>query len=432
MKKSIVSQFNSQETVLVITSFPLHGSHSAHQEHFNAVGWHSEKTLVALSHKKKVVVLAEKIGNEKDMLLNKNLLVLRSWKKGDVFSLLKLIPTILTQFGSVKSLFIEFEFNVFGGIVPNLELLLILGLMRLLGKNITFEMHQVITDIKKLEKHINIKNPALQLFFNFGLAFYYWLVGHVTQSIIVFEEELRQRLSKFVRSEKIHTLSLAVMKQKTLEKAVARSILRLPQNKHIFMLFGFINGYKGIDIAIKNFIAHAPKDAVLLVAGGENPYLKTDVGYQLFYKSVVELIKSDKRIIHTGFVADSDVSTYFSAADQLILPYEVFMSASGPFSLSLAHETPVRISTQLARYAQSEDFAISMKEAHLDPSDLFFTLDSKTNMFTLDHNNELKEFTHVLSEKRSIRNVIEKYISVLFPSHHQFKIGFLRPAFPVQ
>lgn len=432
MKKSIVSQFNSQGTVLVITSFPLHGSHSAHQEHFNAVGWHSEKTLVALSHKKKVVVLAEKIGTEKDMLLNKNLLVLRSWRKGDIFSLLRLIPTILTQFGSVTSLFIEFEFNVFGGIVPNLELLFILGLMRLLGKKITFEMHQVITDIKKLEKHINIKNPALQLFFNCGLAFYYWLVGHVTQSIVVFEEELRQRLSKFVRPEKIHTLSLAVMKQKTLEKSVARSMLRLPQNKHIFMLFGFINGYKGIDVAIKNFIANGPKDAVLLVAGGENPYLKSEPSYQKFYKSVVSLIQSDKRIIHTGFVADADVSTYFSAADQLILPYEVFMSASGPFSLSLAHETPIRISSQLAQYAESEDFATAMKRAHVDPCDLFFTLDGTTNMFSMDHNKKLKQFVHILSEKRSMQNVIEKYISLLFPFHSQFKIGFLRPAFPVQ
>lgn len=432
MNIKTIRQFNTEDTVLVITSYPSYGKHLSHQQHFNAVGWHSEKTLLALSEHKKVVVLAEKIGKEKDLLINENLLVLRSWKKGDIFSILRLIPTILSQFNSVKSLFVEFEFNVFGGILPNLELLFILGLFRLAGKYITFEMHQVITDIKKLEKHINIKNPVVQMFFNYSLRLYYTLVGSISNEVIVFEEELRHRLSRFINPIKIHTLSLAVDHKKVSTQKIARAKLGLPQKKKIFMLFGFINGYKGMDKAITQFIAHAPKNSVLLVAGGENPYLIEDTKYQAFYKTITDLIATDKRIIHSGFVPDSEVSLYFAAADQLLLPYEVFMSASGPFSLALAHKTPVRMSDCLALYTESHDFTLSMNQAMLESKDLFFSLEDDGNMFKLQKNRKITRFVELIAEKRSMKQVIMHYVSILFPRNISYKIGFLHPALPVQ
>lgn len=415
--------FNSRDTVLVITSFPLHGVHSKYQENFNAVGWHSEKTLISISQTRKVVVLAEKIGKEKDILINKNLLVMRSWRKGNIFSIFRLLPSILMNFSAVKTVFVEFEFNVFGGILPNIEILFLLGLMRLMGKRVVFELHQVITDIKRLVKHINITNPILQTFFNLGLKGYYALVGLVSNSVVVFEEELKTRLSTYIPANKINTLSLAVIPGKRVNKIMARKKLGLDKKTFVYMLFGFINGYKGIDIAIKNYIKTAPKDSILLVAGGMNPYLKDDAKYVKFYNSIVELIKKDKRIIHTGFVKDSDVPTYFAAADELLLPYEVFMSASGPFSLALSYSTPVRLSESLGNYGHSSDFNQARKIAGLTYEDIFFPLTGE-HMFVQTKMAELAIFSNVLAQKRSMENVREQYESLFFPRDFYNTIPF--------
>jgi hypothetical protein len=92
---------------------------------------------------------------------------------------------------------------------------------------------------------------------------------------------------------------------------------------------------------------------------------------------VSELAKH-KHMTHTGFVPDEKVYLYYSAADLVVMPYEVFMSASGPFSRALAHQKPIILSEKLKDYTKSEDFKTAMQKAQVTQSDLYFSLSKKS------------------------------------------------------
>lgn len=419
--KNLIKSFNTPETLLVITSFPEVEKNTLAKKGFNAIGWHSERILKALAKKRNILVCAEEMGKSKDQAINKNLLVTRQWKKSNPLSFISLARFIF-RLSRIKSVFVQFEFNVFGGILPNLALITLLGLLRLTGRRVTFELHQVITDIAKLEKHIHITNPVLQKFFNMSLALFYRILGLVTSEIIVFEQELKNKLQDFIKADKITVLSLAVEKRKTLPIEKARKALKIPQDEFVVLLFGFINGYKGIDWILKTMRDLKGKKIRLLIAGGENPYLKDKPEYQAFYQSVLTQIKKHAYVTHNGFIPEEEITTYFSASDVLALPYEVFMSASGPFSHALMYEKPVLISERLADYSQSKDFQKALTISGLTTNDLVFTF---TRASLMGHINtartdrtyyaKLKLFVKTLGALRSMDSVSSVLDTLLFP-----------------
>jgi glycosyltransferase involved in cell wall biosynthesis len=416
MDKSL-QDFNTKDTVLVITSYPDRTDSKYGRKEFNAVGWHSTKTLSRLATHGKVLICAERHPKQKQgVLKKKNLLITRIWEKGNLFSFFSLLQFILRQ-TEIKSLFVQFEFNVYGGILPNLMLLAVLAIARLTGRKVTFEMHQVITDIALLAKHINITNPLAQAFFNAGLRVFYRVTGTVANTVIVFEEELKERLIRLgVTDQKIEVFSLSIDKKVKLNKSIARRKLGIPENEFVLMVFGFINGYKGIDWIIDNLKQTkklGKKPFRLLIAGGANPYLKDKPSYQAFYNSIVAAAGKHAHITHTGFIPDSDVSYYFSAADLVVLPYEVFMSASGPFSLSLSYGTPVILSEALTDYSKSSDFAHAMREAAITKNDIFFPLRKSALIKKLNSSannptylSNLTTFSETLATYRDSRAVV--------------------------
>lgn len=416
-----MNQFNLPNSLLVITSYPNPKNNKYGRRDLNAVAWHSEKTLKDLSNDRKIIVFAEKTNKEdKSFYANKNMYVNRIWSKTNHFSMFKIAVEAL-KLNYVKSIFIPFEFNVFGGTFHNLLFLIVLLFMKLNGKHIVIEIHQVIEDIKKLEKHINIVNPYVQKFYNFGLKMYYSLFGLLTNKVIVFEEELKTRLKRYIDEQKINVLSLGTVKNRITNQNYARKRLNLSKKEFLIMVFGYINGYKGLEFMIDSFKNSKIKNTKLIIAGGKNPYLKDKKFYQRFYKKIVTLAKSNKKIIQTGFIPDKKVSLYFSAVDLVILPYEVFMSASGPFSLALSYGKPVILSEKLIRYKESEDFKMTLKETNSNIKDVFFPLKKEALIKIINKTKNNKKyyerlvlFSKKLSEKRSSNKNIVKYKEILF------------------
>lgn len=282
--KHAFKQYNDPNTVLVITSFPNPKNGAFGKRQFNAVGEHSERRLPYLAKLRKVLVCADDIGTKKIFSPMDNMLVTRIWRKGDFISLISLAHFVLSQ-DKIKKILVQFEFNLMGGTIANLIFLSMLLVFRLFGKEITFEMHQVLLDIAKLEKHINIKNPLLQKFYNFGLRVFYRVTGRIVNQIIVFEQEMKNRLQAFVPESKIHVLCLSVDQQKVVEKKKARALINkdlmnsylskstsghpgasaigfykdsislsgfqndklIKKDEFVLLVFGYINGYKGID-----------------------------------------------------------------------------------------------------------------------------------------------------------------------------------------
>lgn len=417
--KDLIKNFNSENSLLVITSFPYKSNLSGISKGFNAVSWHSNKTLSQLSQAKKIIVCAEDIRPRKINALNKNLVVVGAWKKSKIFSFISLLSFILKQ-DKVSQILVQFEFNVFGGTIPNLCLISLLFVLKLLGKNITFELHQVIKDVGALEKHVNIKNYFVKKFLNFGLLFYYIAIGIVSKNVIVFEQELKDRLKNLISLNKIHILPLSVDRKVDVSREKAKQELKISKNKFTLLVFGFINGYKGIDWILKMSPLLKKQSVSIIVAGGKNPYLKDKSYYKHFYASIIKEAKKHSNVSLAGFVPDDQIQTYFAGADLVVMPYEVFMSASGPFSLAIEHRRPLILSNVLKNYQKTDDFKRAMNISGLKTNELFFKFNKYSLPYLVDkamknktYYTKLGKFSETLAELRSINYSILKLHSMV-------------------
>lgn len=119
-------------------------------------------------------------------------------------------------------------------------------------------------------------------------------------------------------------------------KREARLHLGLDQTKKIILFFGFIRQYKGLDILLRamQILKQQAQDIYLLVAG---EYYED----QAFYNNLInELAISDRLILKTDFIADSEVKYFLCAADAVIQPYRN-ATQSGVTPLAYHFEKPM-------------------------------------------------------------------------------------------
>ena len=116
-------------------------------------------------------------------------------------------------------------------------------------------------------------------------------------------------------------------------KVKARRELRLPENKFIYLFFGYIRKYKGVDIIIKAFQKKRPKNSILLIAGG---YWSNKER-----KEIEKLVGNDPDIIlHTEEIIGKSVQQHMAAADVVVLPYRK-ITTSGVLVLALTFGKPI-------------------------------------------------------------------------------------------
>lgn len=119
-----------------------------------------------------------------------------------------------------------------------------------------------------------------------------------------------------------------------ISEAEAREKLGLNRTERIVLFFGFIRKYKGLDLLIKAMSNPKLKDIKLMIAGefyeDEKPYL--------------DLIKeqniSDRIILKTQFIPDSEVKYYLCAANCIVQPYRN-ATQSGVTPLAYHFEKPM-------------------------------------------------------------------------------------------
>ncbi|MDP2649270.1 MAG: glycosyltransferase, partial [bacterium] len=289
---------------------------------------------------------------------------------------------------------------------------LLLGL-RIIGKRVILELHQVILDINCLSGHTNLrKNGFLSAFFNFALKIFFTAISLLANRIIVLEEELKNRLSRFVNASKITTLFIAISEKESISKEEARKTLDLNPKDFIILNFGFINWYKGTDWIIK---AVKDQKVNLIVAGGQSPTLKEKTHYQNFYQKIISTSETMSNVQVTGFVKDEDIPAYFVACDLVVLPYRAMMSSSGPLSLALSYQKPFILSSCLSGYFASADFRKSARLVDLAKEDLFFDLNYHTfkNKLKSLKITKLAKFSSNLAKMRSEKKLSRIYLKEL-------------------
>ncbi len=135
-------------------------------------------------------------------------------------------------------------------------------------------------------------------------------------AFIVMSNSVKNDLLKISPNAKYKFLEHPIYNQFSdkINKDIALQKLELDTSKKYILFFGFIRKYKGLDLLIKA-MKFLPNDIELIVAG--EVYGKFDE-----YQKLIEDENLIKRIhLFTNYIADNEVSIYFSASDACVLPY---------------------------------------------------------------------------------------------------------------
>jgi len=128
----------------------------------------------------------------------------------------------------------------------------------------------------------------------------------------------------------------------TLSRANARQQLGLPENAFVYLFFGQIAPYKGLEDLLAAFAKLNDETAWLVIVG---KVVQADYGAKL-----AALAQHPHIIYQPGFVPDEAVQLYFNAADVEVLPYQQ-ITTSGSILLAYSFGCPVIVP---ARGALSE------------------------------------------------------------------------------
>lgn len=109
-----------------------------------------------------------------------------------------------------------------------------------------------------------------------------------------------------------------------LSRAEARKKLGLKQKEKALLFFGLVREYKGLDILIE--ACNLLPEEYRIIAAGEN---YTDHNFE-----------SPRLLWENSFIPESDVGTWFNAADIVVLPYRR-ASQSGIAQIALAFRKPM-------------------------------------------------------------------------------------------
>jgi glycosyltransferase involved in cell wall biosynthesis len=439
--KNLYQKYNTQGSLLVISSYPEPGSIYGAKK--DALAGFTKNRLLPLSkrlktQKGKVVVLSD-YSNKPNIYQDKNILVIRCYKRNTPLSFIKMLG-VISKFTQVKNILIEFEFATFGAIFTTVFFPIFLSLLKALGKNTTIELHQVLTDLSNLSGHIgHTKNSFRTTIFNTGLKLFYKSLLILSNNVLVLEQELKNRLDALLPTNKVAVLPHGVDKQvKRISKKTARYILNISKKDFVVLNFGFVTWYKGTDLLIKAFSQQelkSQKNMQLIVAGGESFNQKDKPHYQKFYQKTKSIALQNKNINITGFVDEKQIPLYFAAADLVVLPYRTFMSSSGPLSLTLSYKKPFILSNPLKEYLKSPDINQAMEKLGLEPQDILFAVNTKAiaqkiKLAKKAHNlKKFKSLATSLSHSRSYNNLSFKQVELIDHKPQPKNFNILLPTF---
>ena len=437
MKNNIFKKYNSEDTLLVISSYPK--KDETYSKGVCAVSSFTKNTLSGLKKHnpgKKIVVLT--------MILNKpavyeedDVLVVRCFKRNNPLSYINILKNAF-KFNKVKTTLIEFEFASYGNTFATAMISPLTWALRLMGKNITMVIHQVLFDLKKVAGHIGISaNNPKTFVLNVGLKLFYKTLTMPVANIVVLEDEFKQRLESLIGKGKVEVIPHGVdfnITHRISSKKAIENRLNIKRNDFVILYFGYLTWYKGVDFlikALKDVKTLNGRKIKLVVAGGPSFTQENKAHYQKFLEIVNHLQKQSKNALITGFVDEKDITPIFDASDLVVFPYRTFMSSSGPLSLTLSHKKPFILSKKLELFLNSKDVKEAIEYAGIKKEDILFDLNTNSLVNTIKNASSTKnhkkmiKFSKALGQERSFVSLALLYGNILSKAK-EFK---LNPAF---
>ena len=396
---TLINKYNKKNRLIIISEYTPSIKGSTGLARF------ASNTAESLGNK--LIIITNRAKDQDEISESDDNLLIRCFEKNRFLTFFNIFAYLL-RLNKVKTVLFEFEFASYGNIFVVGLLPLLVLLMKIIGKKVFFALHQVTDDLKRLNRHLGLaKNSPFLSLLNIGLGLFYWILGLLSEKVIVLEEEFKSRLSKFIKEDKILLIPHGVESLKALDNFKTRREMKLGRKDFVILVFGYIAWYKGLDRLIEVF-NHIPatfqgKRVKLVIAGG---YSQAQAGrdhYERHFQSVMEKARGNKRVIVTGFVPEDKIKDYYSVADLCLAPYREFVSSSGPLSLALSFQKPVILSQELRDYKKSADFKKALSMAKLHDEELFIEISAES----------LKQVVQRLTAKPSYKKKLVLFSSSL-------------------
>ena len=265
-----------------------------------------------------------------------------------------------------------------------LEGVILVSLYRMFGKTIVYTAH-------------NIQPKGRNSAFTYLLFYFiYRTTNHIVCHTTTMRTTLlaRYKISRAKVSVIRHGLNFSVPVL-PIEQMEARGCLGIDPGARVLLIFGKIQRYKGIDLALQalNRLPQTADRWVLLVVGGgdnnDEGYLKTLQDY-VHKENLASAVK-----FYTHFVPDKDIGLFFQAADLLLLPYREGEFQSGVLFLAYRFGLPVIVS-DVGSLAEDVEHAVT---------GLVFRSEDPLDLAT-----RIEEFYRELHRRPDLRQQIQRYV----------------------
>lgn len=353
----------------MVSVFPQRGfGHSG----TSGVASYTKNLVSFLSRYCGIFVFADKSSNVDSVYFENGVWVNRCWRRGLLYPF-QVFQSAWKRRANVDVLHVQHEYFLFGGAFSALLFPFLLLLLKRLGRPLVVTFHHVVP-LNVISEEFLKDNMigGVPFILRLGIFTLTRVIANVADVLVVHEEFFKQVLFNEygVDANKVWVIPHGVEEPSSIINSDrAKEILGV-SGKRVLLFFGYITGYKGIELLIDTFdFLKNDESYVLFIAGGEHPRLKGKRKYQEYLRRLKErAAKVSDRIIFTGFVPEDMIPVYFSAADLVIFPYKSVFSSSGPISLAMQYKKPLLISKHLRRI-------IRIKDAWFDGNDLSYKIE---------------------------------------------------------
>ncbi|MFN8346177.1 MAG: glycosyltransferase [Spirosomataceae bacterium] len=156
--------------------------------------------------------------------------------------------------------------------------------------------------------------------------------------IRVYSEETKEAAIELFRLKPdrikvIQDLPYHLYYENKIDRITARKKLNLPSESFVYLFFGEIKPYKGVDNLLKAFAEAAQSEDYLVIAG------KSDD--EVYFSSLAALAEAIPNVsMYHRFIENEEVQLFFNAADVVVLPF-VRIDHSGSVDLAMSFRKPV-------------------------------------------------------------------------------------------
>lgn len=233
--------------------------------------------------------------------------------------------------------------NVAAYVAYSARLLADIAFVRATGVCVVWTIHNKVSH--------ETRYPALEMWVRRGIA-------RIVDAMIVHSAEIRREIAADFRKpldafDIVPHASFGNLYGEPADKREAREALALPANGEVFLNFGIMRPYKGLERLLEAWSSSGLSTAghTLLLAGEFNDEAYRDV--------ILRAAKSLGGVrIDDGRVPDDRVRFYFGASDAVVLPFQRILTSSS-LHLAITFEKPVvapRIASVVETLGQADHF----------------------------------------------------------------------------